>query len=77
MTNLSVGRILKVKRLMMGLSQADLAKRVGLSQSALSRIEQQRSDPKLSHVVRILEELEMEPNKVLIPNSAGIKDLMH
>jgi transcriptional regulator with XRE-family HTH domain len=60
-----LGYNIKVKRVMKRLSQEDLAKMVRLSQSALSRIEQGRSDPKLSHVVRILEELGMEPNRAL------------
>lgn len=60
-----LGHEIMVERTRKGLSQADLAKRVGLSQSALSRIEQERSDPKLSHIVTILKELGMEPNRVL------------
>jgi transcriptional regulator with XRE-family HTH domain len=70
-----LGLMIKVKRILKGLSQEDLAKRVGLSQSALSRIEQQRSDPKFSHVVKILKELGIEPNKILVENSKELEDL--
>ncbi len=75
MDNLGLGKIIKLKRVMMGLSQVDLAKRVDLSQSALSRIEQQRSDPKLSHVVRILKELGIPSDKILIEKTGDISDL--
>ncbi len=75
MVSLGLGKIIKLKRVMMGLSQVDLAKRVDLSQSAVSRIEQQRSDPKLSHVVRILKELGIPSDKILVEKIADIEDV--
>jgi transcriptional regulator with XRE-family HTH domain len=61
----AVGREIKVKRVREALSQTDLAKRVRLSQSALSRIEQGKADSKLTHAVRIIKELGIDLNAVL------------
>jgi len=64
------GYHIRVKRAMLGISQDDLAKRVGLSQSALSRIEKGASDPKLSHVVRIAKELGLDLNEICLKNDS-------
>lgn len=51
--NMEPGRLLREARLRHGLSQERLARRAGTTQSAISRIEQERGSPTL----RTLEEL--------------------
>jgi predicted transcriptional regulator len=65
-----LGYNIRVKRAKLGLSQAELAKRVGLSQSALSRIEKHVSDPRLSHVERIAEMLGLDLDKIISENNS-------
>ncbi|EZQ03052.1 XRE family transcriptional regulator [Candidatus Acidianus copahuensis] len=64
----------EIKRLrrLAGITQAQLAKRIGVSQSFIAKIESGRIDPKLSLVRRILDELTRE---VQIRSEA--KDIMH
>lgn len=56
------GRDLKKLRELAGLTQSELAKRVGVSQSLIAKIESGKIDPKLSIVKRIIEELLEEIN---------------
>ena len=56
------GRDLKRLRELAGLTQSELAKRIGVSQSLIAKIESGKIDPKLSIVKRIIEELVEEIN---------------
>ncbi|BCU67288.1 inosine-5-monophosphate dehydrogenase [Sulfolobales archaeon HS-7] len=51
------GRDIKRLREKLGISQTELAKRVGISQSFIAKIENEKIDPRLSTINRILEEL--------------------
>lgn len=55
-------RSLAALRMQQGLSQAELARRIGTSQSRLSRIETGMDDPRLSTVVRLAKALGVDLN---------------
>ncbi|MGI9611673.1 MAG: helix-turn-helix domain-containing protein [Acidimicrobiales bacterium] len=58
-----------------GLSQTDIAKRMGTSQSALARVESGRSDLRLSTVARYAEALDVDLNFAIRtrPSDSGTK----
>ena len=64
---------LKKRRNELGLTQSDLAKRAGVSQPLIARIESGDVDPRLSTVRKILEAFEEAKKEQQIL----IKDLMH
>lgn len=51
------GKCVRWRRQMLGISQQELAKRTGLEQSAISKIENCKNDPTLSKVVLIIKAL--------------------
>jgi predicted transcriptional regulator len=55
---------IKKQRRQLGLTQAELARRAGVSQSLVAKIENGRSEPSYPHVRRIFEALERESLKV-------------
>jgi predicted transcriptional regulator len=63
---------LRRMRELAGLTQSELAKRLGVSQSLIAKIEKGRIDPKLSLVRRIMEEL-----TPLIETSETASTIMH
>lgn len=54
----------------LGISQAELARRAGVSQSTVSEIENQTCDPKLSTALKIIWELEVRVLE-MIPSGKG------
>lgn len=52
---LSIGTLIKMIRLQLGMSQVVLAKRAGVPQSTISRVEQENADIKLSTISKILQ----------------------
>ncbi|WP_413252040.1 helix-turn-helix transcriptional regulator [Thermus sp.] len=58
MTN-GIGRFIREARRQKGLSQAELAKRIGLTQSGISMIERGLIVPRLPTLLRIFRELEL------------------
>lgn len=57
MRGLSIGNLIKLIRQHMGMSQKALAKRAGVPQSTISRIEQGQRDSSLSTLTKILDAL--------------------
>ena len=55
------GEIIRTARLRSGLSQAELARRAGTSQAAISRIESGREQPTLERLEQILTGLGWKP----------------
>ncbi|MFH1788956.1 MAG: CBS domain-containing protein [Candidatus Altiarchaeota archaeon] len=70
------------KRKKLGLTQAELAKKAGVSQSIIARIEAGTVDPRYTKVVsvfRALEELrgkEVEARKIMTKNVVGVQTVM-
>lgn len=56
----ALGRRIRAWRLRRGLSQADLAEAIGVTQSSLSNYENAKRDLPASILIRIAEELEVE-----------------
>jgi predicted transcriptional regulator len=65
------GEDIRRLRKMMGLTQKELAKKAGVSQSLIARIEKKSVDPRLSTVKKILEAL------ALVKEGKIAKDIMH
>lgn len=63
---------LKNKRMELGLTQADVAEKSGLSQSMIARIESETVDPRLSTVKRIVDVLNRVETSVITA-----RDMMH
>ena len=57
----SVGRVLKAQRKQKGLSQEELAHRVGLDRTYISLLERGLRQPTLGTIVRISSALEIQP----------------
>lgn len=70
------------KRKKLGLTQAELAKKAGVSQSIIARIEAGSVDPRYSKIIgvfRALEELkgkEVEANHIMTKNVVGVQTVM-
>jgi len=62
---------LKASRIHCGLSQADLAARVGLAQSAISQFEAGRSTPRLETLAKLASALGVSTS-VLVPQSKEV-----
>jgi predicted transcriptional regulator len=63
----NIGRILARERQRRGLTQADLAKRMGRAQTYIARVEGGKRDPRWETVLDFARALELEP--MLIPHS--------
>jgi predicted transcriptional regulator len=63
----NIGRILARERQRRGLTQADLAKRMGRAQTYIARVEGGKRDPRWETVLDFARALELEP--MLIPRS--------
>lgn len=62
---------IKAARALLGMKQAELAKEVGLSLSALSNIENGISDPRVSNLMKIKKALEDAGIEFIDPNGGG------
>jgi transcriptional regulator with XRE-family HTH domain len=60
-----IGAIIRTVRSLKRMSQGELAKQIPVNQSTISNFETGQSDIKLSHLLKILEVLELDPTKVL------------
>lgn len=60
-----LGSVLAARREAAGVSQLDLATRVGISATTLSRIERGDSDPAATLLCRLADELHAEPGEIL------------
>jgi len=58
-------RALRAARIGRGLSQCELAAKIGISQARYSAIENGRSSPTLSTVVRVAAALDADPRELL------------
>jgi transcriptional regulator with XRE-family HTH domain len=61
------GGLLRVARLRAGLTQRELARRAGTSQSVIARIEQRRTDPSTATLARLLAAAGFELRAELTP----------
>ena len=61
----SLATAIRTKRKAMGMTQADLAKKTGISRSALSKIETKEYTPSLEQLAAICDVLELKPAAVL------------
>ncbi|MBR3638384.1 MAG: nucleotide sugar dehydrogenase [Lachnospiraceae bacterium] len=61
----SLATAIRTRRKAMGMTQADLAEKTGISRSALSKIETKEYTPSLEQIAAICEVLELEPAAVL------------
>jgi transcriptional regulator with XRE-family HTH domain len=57
----TIGRLIHLRRVRMGLRQDDLAEASGISQAAISRIERDLGKPALVTLVRLRDALEVDP----------------
>jgi transcriptional regulator with XRE-family HTH domain len=63
--NLSIGELIKLIRTQLGMTQLILAKRAGIPQPYLSRLEQGKGDPSLSTINKVLKALSCD--LVMVP----------
>ena len=61
--SISYGNFIKDKRTKMGLTQEDVAKRLGISQVAYGRYELGQREPNFSLIMKISEVLEFAPGE--------------
>lgn len=69
-----IGKRIQDARLAAGLSQTELAERIGTSTSHVSRIETGRSDLKISSFVKIIETLQVSADDLLQANVPVVND---
>jgi transcriptional regulator with XRE-family HTH domain len=63
---MTIGESIRIVRSRRGFRQKEVAKRVGVTQSLLSRIENGRRDPNVSLVGRIAEAMEVPPQLIFL-----------
>jgi transcriptional regulator with XRE-family HTH domain len=69
----SLGSRIREARLQYGMSQAELARRIGISKNAMNDLEQGKTeDPRLSHIVAIADQLRLSVDALI-----GRKDAAH
>ena len=62
----AVGTKIRHARLQYGMSQAELARRIGISKTAMNDLEQGKTqDPRLSHIVAIADQLRLSVDALL------------
>ncbi len=62
-----IGHRLRWWRQRRHLSQAELARRIGVTQSTLSHYESGKRDPTLGIFIALVEELEVDPREIMKP----------
>ena len=61
-----IGQQVRAARLTYGMSQAELARRIGISTQAMNDLEQGRTqEPRLSHIVKIADQLSLSLDALL------------
>lgn len=65
--------VLQGERIELGLTQDEMAKKLGLTRSYVSELEIGRKHPSLDRFVKICKKLSMSPNKMLGVFHAGTK----
>lgn len=60
-----IGRILEFKRKELNLDQGDIAKQLGITQSAWSRIERGQSGISMEHLIKVSEILNTKPFEII------------
>jgi predicted transcriptional regulator len=63
-------RVIEAQRRAFGMSQSELARRAKVARNTVANIERGDIDPRLSNVLRILEQLGIE----LVPSYVGLPD---
>lgn len=63
-----LSRNIRFMRFERGISQKDLAKRAGLSQSTVAQLESGLKSPSLSTMEKIAKELQLETYQLLVPD---------
>jgi transcriptional regulator with XRE-family HTH domain len=62
----SIGTRIRQARLQYGMSQVELARRIGISKTAMNDLEQGKTvDPRLSHIVAIADQLRLSVDALL------------
>jgi transcriptional regulator with XRE-family HTH domain len=62
----SLGSRIREARLQYGMSQAELARRIGISKNAMNDLEQGKTgDPRLSHIVAIADQLRLSVDALI------------
>lgn len=75
--DVGIGQVLRRERRERGVSQAGLARRTGIPQPAISRIERGREVPSLERLSRLLAGLGLRPMLVLAPLAEHSGDPRH
>lgn len=60
-----VGQVIVLRRKDMGLNQSDLAKKIGVSQSAWSRTEKGLSNLSVAQLIKVADTLEILPGEII------------
>lgn len=72
-----IGRILEHERKKLGFDQGDVANKLGLTQSAWSRIERGQSGLSMEHLIKISEILNTKPHKIIANADQASEQLEH
>ena len=72
-----VGEVIVLRRKDMGLNQADLAQRIGISQSAWSRVEKGLSNLTVEQLTKVASVLGVAPNQIIAEADQAKVALQH
>lgn len=72
----ALGMIVKNARVQRGLSQDELAERIGADARTILNIENQRGNPKMEILFPLLRELEIDTNRVFYPEMNEPDDIL-